>query len=168
MKELKVVANPYCAVDATGVPQGVAGLPGSLDAYIGARLDAVASRLTGKRRFYFPANKDGGLKVVTIQVDSTDTLATVVRAIQCGAVIAADEASAALASVKDFMPPEKALVRERERAQAAYRAYHGKGAKLDDPPTEPTEEPKDESGEPAKPSRDPNQLTSTIRLTTES
>lgn len=176
MKELKVVANPYCAVDADGVPQGVAGLPGTNDAYIGARLDDVPSRKTGKRRFYFPAAKDGSVKVVTVQVTTTDVLATMVRAIQAGSVIAADEATAKLASVKEFLPVESALARQEARALDAYRAYHGKEAVLKPVPTEPTIDdladllvaPDGTSSAPSAPAaapRDPNQLTNIFRIT---
>jgi hypothetical protein len=43
MKTARVVANPYAAIDANGVPQGVVGVPGTRGIYVGARIDTVAS-----------------------------------------------------------------------------------------------------------------------------
>lgn len=148
MKTIDVIPNPYSAIDADGVPQGVVGLPGAIGAWIGAALDPVASRKTGKNRFYFPGpntKRDekgvAGLRVVTLKVANSAVLATVANAVREGSliVVGKDDARKLGFSDKEFLEPEKALEREKQRAQE----LAGKDAKLADVPHEATPEDED-------------------------
>jgi hypothetical protein len=137
MKIIEVIPNPYIALDKDGVPQGVvgAGMPG---VFIGAQIDLVASRLTGKNRYYFPLGKTGGRHKVKLSVD-------VVTAVREGSLIAADEKAAALCGIfgEEFLPPEEAMEEEREKALAYYRAALGEDAEVQDIPREPTPAPEE-------------------------
>jgi len=139
-KIIEVIPNPYIALDKDGVPQGVvgAGMPGI---FIGAQLDLVATRLTGKNRFYFPLDRDG--KMAKKVHHSSD----IVTAVQAGELIAANKESALACGLtdKEYLEPEKALAAEKAKALAYYQALKG-GAKPDptakvaDIPREPTPE----------------------------
>lgn len=140
MKVARVVANPYAAIDANGVPQGVVGVPGTRGIYIGARIDTVASEKTGKQRFYFPPAKDGGPRVVEIPVSSAYARAYVASAILEGGLLAVDEATAFAVGItpKSYLPVDKVLEAERVKALELFRAAYGKEAVLQPVPTEET------------------------------
>lgn len=159
MKIIQVLANPYHACDADGVPQCVvgAGVPG---AFIGAQFDSVACAKTGKNRFFFPANKDGSLaKRVIFSAD-------IARDVQEGALLAADLESAAACNIskESFLPPDKALEAEAKKAQAALEAMKGKGAKLQPIPREATPLADGESLPPEKATK---QITPTVKMAKE-
>lgn len=159
MKTIQVIANPYSAIDADGVPQGVVGLPGARLAWVGATLDPVATKTSGKTRFYFPgATKNpkraheekeiSGLRVVTLDVENTTVRAAVANAVLEGSLIAVDKAEAAqLGIVKEFLDAAKALDAEKEKALDAFRALRGKDAELEPIPHEATkaEEPEEDA-----------------------
>lgn len=140
MKIARVVANPYAAIDANGVPQGVVGVPGTRGIYVGARTDTVASQKTGKQRFYFPPAKDGGLRVRELDVTSAYARSYVANCILEGGLIAVDEATATAVGIssKTYLPVDKALEAERLKALEAYRVVYGKDAVLQPIPTEET------------------------------
>lgn len=149
MKTIEVIPNPYAAIDADGVPQGVVGLPGARGAWIGAVLDAVASRESGKSRFYFPGanarrneKSIAGMRVVTLDVDDANVRATIANAILEGSLLAVTKEEAAKVGIlNDFLDAAKALERECERATADFRAMkNDKTAKLADVPHEATPE----------------------------
>lgn len=158
MKIARVVANPYAAVDADGVPQGVVGVPGTRGIYVGARIDSVASQKTGKQRFYFPPAKDGGLRIVELNVSSAYARSYVASCILEGGLIAVDEATATAVGIspKNFLPADRALEVERVRALELYRVVYGKDAVLQPIPTEqaPAEETPSEDAPSATPSTD--------------
>lgn len=136
MKTITVIPNPYIALDKDGVPQGVvgAGMPG---VFVGAQIDIVASRASGKNRYFYPPNRDGSLtrKVVFS--------AEVAHAVAAGELLAATAADAALCGIteKEYLEPKRALEAEAEKALAYYRSVKGKDAKLADVPREATPEP---------------------------
>ena len=101
MKTIKVMANPYCAIDAQGVPQGVCGVPGARGVWIGAMLDQGATALTGKSRFYFPRNRDGGHRVVELDVTNSIVRGAIASALREGSILPADADAAAVAGL-DF------------------------------------------------------------------
>ena len=140
MKTARVVANPYAAIDANGVPQGVVGVPGTRGIYVGARIDTVASEKTGKQRFYFPPAKDGGPRIVEINVTSAYARSYVASCILEGGLIAVDEATATAVGIspKTYLPVDKALEAERVKALETYRVVVGKDAVLQPIPTEET------------------------------
>lgn len=123
LKTIEVVPNPYIAIDADGVPQGVVGA-GAPGAFIGAQLDLVETRRTGKNRFYFPKAKDGSLK------RTVPFTADIAHAIRVGDLLAADKKTALICGIseKEFKDPEKQLEAERQKAQAYLESLYGKGA----------------------------------------
>lgn len=149
MKIAKVVANPFCAVDANGVPQGVAQVPGAPGVYIGARLDQVACERMGKKRFYFPRAKDGGPRVVEIEVSNAMVRADVARLVNDGALVAVDEETARCFGItSDFLPLEAVLKAEEAKALALYQGLKGKDAKLAPVPVEPESAPESDDVKP--------------------
>lgn len=126
--------------------------------FIGAHLDLVASRATGKQRFYYPVDKDG--KLTKRVVFSSD----IVASIQAGELLACNKADALLCGItdKEFLEPEKALEVEKEKALDYYRALLGTDAKVADIPREPTPEPEDGK---APPQTAAKQITPTVKLT---
>lgn len=149
MKVAKVIANPYCALDADGVPQGVVGMPGAAGIYIGAMPDAVASEKSGKKRFYFPRNRDGSRRVVTVPVEHAAVRADIARAVNDGSLLAADAETARCFGISEFVEPEKILAIERANALESFRVLRGKDAAFRDVPEAPT--PYDFDDEPKAP-----------------
>lgn len=146
MKTIEVIPNPYAAIDAEGVPQGVVGLPGAPGAWIGAALDPVATRETGKNRFYFPGPNTkreekgvAGMRVVTLKVANSAVLGTVANAIREGSLIVTslEHAKKLGFSDKEFLEPEQALEREKKRAAGLLP----EGVELADVPHEATPDP---------------------------
>jgi len=139
MKIIEVIPNPYIALDKDGVPQAAvsAGVPG---VYIGAQLDGVASRKSGKMRFYYPANKVGGME------RKVKLTADVLTAVLAGELIVANLGDALLCGIskESYLPPEKALAAEKEKALAYYRSVAGPNAALGEIPRKPTAEDADE------------------------
>ncbi len=149
MKIAKVVANPFAALaidtsnddDArVGIPQGVVALPASRGIWIGARLDEGKLARTGKHAFYFPIGKDGKPRVVEIQVDDTNIRSHLANAINDGSLIAADEKTARMCGIGDFLPHEKALEAERVKALETFQATYGKQATIGQVPTKVEEQ----------------------------
>lgn len=132
-RTIDVYANPYCGVDADGVPQGVVQMPDSRN-WIGAFVDHVACERSGKTRFYFTGKK--------YPVPFT---AEIAKAVRDGGLIVADKESALICSIaeKDFEEPLARLAKEKAIAQARLDA-EGRGAKVADPPSAET---KREEGE---------------------
>lgn len=147
VRTIEVYANPYCALDADGVPQGVVQMPGTRN-YVGAHIDIVASERSGKTRFYFAPpntakNERGahGLRQITVPFT-----AEIARAINDGALIVADKNGARMVGIKeaDFEEPDARLKKEREIALEQRRAFYSKEAKVGNAPTTPTERAVDE------------------------
>jgi len=146
MKTIQVIPNPYSAIDADGVPQGVVGFPGLRGVWIGAALDTVASKKSGKTRFYFPAGNDrrkettiAGMRVVTLNVSDANVRSTVAKAVLEGSLIVVTKADAAkLGIVSAYLEADKALDAEKARAQRKFRARHGDSVELGAIPHEPT------------------------------
>lgn len=163
MQVIEVIPNPYIALDKDGVPQGVvsAGMAG---VYVGAALDLVATRRTGKQRFYYPLDKAGSLKK---KVHAT---ADIVASVRCGELIAADLAAAKVCGITkaDFLDPDKALAAEKAKALAYWQALKGdesgpdKTATIGDIPREPS---KEEAGEALPPVTATKQITPSVKLT---
>jgi hypothetical protein len=135
MRTISVIPNPYIALDKDGVPQGTvgAGMPG---VFIGASIDLVASRKTGKTRFYYPKNGDGSLTRKVIL--SSD----IVTAVLAGELLAATIEDARVCGVSDeeYLAPEKVLASEREKALAYWRSLKGASAEIGEIPREETPE----------------------------
>lgn len=138
---VKVVPNPYHAIDHEGTPQCVVGLPGAR-AYIGATLDLIASAKTGKSKFFYP-----DFPSRTYEVPLSADISTAVRD---GSLLAADLKSAKLCglSEKEFKAVDAILADEKARTAKSHKAcFEGR----DDAPTiadVPTEQSKPEPGEP--------------------
>lgn len=157
MKVIEVIPNPYIALDKDGIPQGAvgAGVPGL---FIGAQIDLLASQQTGKTRFYFPPNKDGSLTRKVIFSSA------ILQAVHAGELIVTNkpDALACGLSEKDFLEPEKALAKEKEKALAYYQSVKGKDAKLADVPREPTQI---KEGDELPVQTASKQITPTVKLT---
>lgn len=145
LRTIEVIPNPFIALDHEGVPQGVvsAGVPG---VYVGAHLDLVASRKTGKSRFYYPTNKDGSI------VRKVLFTAEIVACVQAGELLAANKPDALICGIsdKEYLPPEEALAKEIEKAQAYWTSARGPDAKIGEIPRTATEENPEAPLPPAK------------------
>lgn len=164
MKKIAVIANPYIALDKDGVPQGVVALPGAPGRFIGAHIDLAASQKAGRTRLYFPGPNEkrgekgaAGLQVVELELD-----ATLLRAVLEGSLLATTKEGAHLCGIRgeEYLPPEKALEAEREKALAYARALRGDAAKVEPIPQSPTDEAAPEATTDVK-------LTPTLTLKTE-
>lgn len=156
MKTIEVYANPYCALDKDGIPQGVMPMPGAPTSYIGAQLDLALTLKTGKQRFYFPIGRNGG----KFKAPLTAEISTAVRD---GALIAADKQSAHYCGVRaSYLEPEKALEAEKAKALADRRAQLGPDATVGEVPREPTKFD-DEKSAPAPATA--AQVSPTVKLT---
>jgi len=136
MKTIEVIPNPYIALDKDGVPQGTvgAGMPG---VFIGANVDLVASRKTGKTRFYYPKNKDGSLSRKVLFG------AEILTAVLAGELLVVKKEDAFLCGIteKEYLPAEKALEAEREKALAYWCSLKAdKNAAIGEIPREVEEE----------------------------
>jgi hypothetical protein len=161
-KIIEVIPNPYIALDKDGIPQGVsgAGMPGL---FIGAQVDLVAVRQTGKQRFFYPLDRTGSPKK---RVHMT---ADVVTAIHAGELIVCEAADAKACgfTAKAFLPPEEALAAEKAKALAYWQALKGdehgpnKSATIGEIPREATVLPQDEI---APPNPTTIQLTPSVKL----
>lgn len=158
MRTIEVIPNPFIALDKDGVPQGVvsAGMPG---VFIGARIDLVASRKTGKTRFYFPKGKDGAVIARKVVLS-----AEIVTAVQAGELLVAKVEDALLCGLteKEFLAPEKILEAEEKKALAYWQSLRGKDAKLGAIPHEAEEEA---PGEEAPARKASEQITPTVKMT---
>ncbi len=157
MTIIEVIPNPYIALDKDGVPQGVvgAGMPGL---FIGAQLDLVATQDSGKNRFYFPLDRDGGAK------KKVHLNADIVTAILAGELIVCgkDAARACGLTDKEYLEPDKALEAEKAKALAYWRSLCGPDAKVGEIPREET---KRRDGETPSVPTASKQLTPTVKLT---
>ncbi len=124
MRKVDVYANPYSALDADGVPQGVVEMPGTRNA-IGAFIDHVATAKTGKVRYYFTGEK------VTVPWS-----AEIARAINEGGIIVATEEHARMAGIANYVEPLKQLENEKAKALALRKAQLGESAQVAAVPTE--------------------------------
>ena len=137
MREIRVYPNPYHAIDGRGEPQCAVPYPGTLDRYIGARIDhekslgfardrLSESGLDPKRDFdertgvpalfkYFVDEK--GLAPVAIPY-SAEISGYVARQINDGALIAADAETARMVGISTFEDPVKRL--EVEKLEACH------------------------------------------------
>ena len=129
VRTIDVYANPYAALDADGVPQGVVQMPGTRN-YVGAFLDIVASEKTGKNRFYFTGEK--------VTVPFTPEVA---RAVLEGGLIVADAEHARMVGLSpdDFIDAKVQLHKEQERALSELKAMRGDAAKVEAVPSKATE-----------------------------
>lgn len=155
MKVIEVTPNPYIALDKDGIPQGVvgAGMPG---VYVGAVLDLVATRETGKSRFYFPPNKDGSF------ARKVHMTADIVTAIHAGELLVTNlpDALAVGLTSKEFLTADKAMDAEKAKALAYYRSVKGPEAAIKDIPRAATPDKGDLPIEQAT-----KQLTPTVKMT---
>lgn len=156
MTVIEVMANPYIALAADGVPQGTVATPGYPNSHIGARLDPVATRKTGKERFYFPLGRDGK---ALVKVGFTSEIA---QAIRSGELIAVDEKTARICGVSKFLPPDQALKREEEKAAAYLTSLQREDVTLQPIPREATPEETDDDKAVADPTK--VKLTPTVTL----
>lgn len=139
IRTLKVVSNPYCALDADGRAQGAVGKEGAPGQWVGAQKCHAGSAASGKNLFLFSDTP--------VVVPYTAYYA---RKILEGGLLAADAASAKLAGIKaeDFIDPAKLLASEAARAAKAHLDATGEVAKLLAPFVEPKaegDEPEDDS-----------------------
>jgi hypothetical protein len=113
---IKVVPNPYSALDADGRAQCAVSKENAIDAYVGAELDHEESAKTGKNIFKFSADP-----VVLPRS------AYYLRRLQERALLPADAETAKYAGIaeKDHQAPETALALEKERASNAFEEAHG-------------------------------------------
>lgn len=156
MKVIEVIPNPYIALDKDGVPQGVvgAGMPGT---FVGATIDLVQTRRTGKNRYFYPLSKEGKK---SRRVQLTAEMATAIQAGELILVSREDAAHCGL-SDKEFLEPEAALEAERLKALAYYQSARGKSAKIQDVPRADT---KVEEGETPPLETATVQLTPTVKM----
>ncbi len=157
MRTIDVYPNPFIALDADGVPQGTVCVPGSPTSHIGALLDLVATQKSGKERFYFPLGKKEGKYTVPLSGE-------IAHAVRAGELLAADEKSAAACGItaKEFLPYDKVLAAEKEKALSYLRAVKGPDATLGDIPREATPpEPAGDEGDDGVPNA-LRQLTPTL------
>lgn len=121
IRTMKVVANPFCALDADGRAQGAVGKEGASGQWIGAQKCHEGTAATGKNIFVFSTDP------VTVPYT-----AYYARKVAEGELIAADLATAKLAGIKeeDFVEPAKLLAGESAYAAKAYRDATGDEPKL--------------------------------------
>ncbi len=131
---VRVLANPYSFIDADGEPQGVypdePDVAGGGRRFVAADFDYERTKLLEE----FKSNDPRRLAHVAPRQTTKFAFATepVPRpkskhyrdGIRTGCLIACDADSAAFAGV-DFLAPDKALARERNRAAAQWRANYG-------------------------------------------
>lgn len=179
---IEVIPNPYAALDADGVPQGVVGMPGVRGMWIGAALDVAGSEKAGKSRFYFPKPNEkpatdrpadkacAGFRIVTLDVSHAAVRSAIANAILEGSLIAVTkEGAASVGLVQEFVEPETALENEKAKALAQLHAETlDESLELGEVPREATLFPHEEAEEEAaaaqkKPARGVR-LTSTVTL----
>lgn len=165
MRTIEVIANPYIALDKDGIPQGVvgAGMPGI---FIGAQVDLVASKKSGKIRFYFPETvhrNEKGERLAPTLARKVVFTTEIVTAVQAGELLVTNVADAKTCGLteKEFLPADKALEKEAAKALAYYQSVKGKDAKLGDIPRKAMEEPEAPTANAEKPFV---QLTDNVRL----
>lgn len=138
---LLVVANPWLTLDHEGRPSAHITYLGT-DRLVGGELDAEASRKEedGRKPIYKFHEEP-----VALKVSRPSEVALYVRAIQSGALLAADAETARLAGV-DFVPTADALRRAKEAAAATWEAETGRrpgwaSAAAPKPPAAPAKPP---------------------------
>jgi hypothetical protein len=112
-RTLKVMANPFSALDVDGNPQGAVELEGIAGQYVGAVLDPEALRRSGRHGFRFLGEE--------VSVPLT---AYYVRRLRDGDLLPADEEAAQFAG-RRFVAPATALAEAREHARLAFLATFG-------------------------------------------
>lgn len=173
MKTIEVIPNPYLGglgLDKDGVPQGVFphpdGFPGH---FVGAGVDAIATRKTGKNRYYYPLGSKRDEKGKRIG-DGTGTVkvpftAEVAQAVREGTLFAATIEGyllCALGRPEGFLPAEKLLAKAKEEAEAYWLSLHLEKKPVADIPRTMTE---DDPADPAPPETVSRQITPTVKLT---
>lgn len=132
VKTIRVVANPYFALDHKARPCGAfplePGADGQNRGYLGARVDRLLTRVLGTK-------EAGDIReplqdtVFSFSKDPVEVLANpyYLGALRCGAILPADEKSASVAGLK-FLPPEQAIANAKAEAIAKFDADYGPGA----------------------------------------
>ena len=134
---LNVLPNPWCALDGEGRPAGA--YPVDPDTfgmrYIGARIaQAQVESLTreqiaeGKKTLVAPRQKitwEFTTEPVAIRTNG-DAFGVLRKAVGCGELFTADEATARALGVR-HQNPAKALAAAKEAARARFDAMHGAG-----------------------------------------
>lgn len=117
IKTLKVVPNPYSALDADGRPQAVVSMEGQFDRYVGAVLNVEESQKTGKHIFDIDTS-------TAVEVPATPYY---LRRLWAGTLVAADQATAKLAGLDTdkFEQPEVVVSKARELAAHNFEEEHG-------------------------------------------
>lgn len=137
MREIRVYPNPYHAIDGRGEPQCAVPFPRNPDRYIGARVDQARSLAFAKQRlamaglhpqhdfdertgvpalFVYDCDEKG---LAPVAVAFTAELSGyIARQINDGALIAADEQSARMVGISNFVEPLKQL--ESEKLEACH------------------------------------------------
>jgi len=117
IKTLKVVPNPYSALDADGRPQAVVSMEGQFDRYVGARLDVEESQKTGKHIFEFDTS-------TAVEVPATPYY---LRRLWAGTLVAADEQTAKLAGLdtEKFESAETVVSKARDLASHNFEEANG-------------------------------------------
>ncbi len=107
---LKVVANPFAALDHKARPQAMVPFYGMSDRGVGAELDAAASKKEGV--FVFTFSKEP----VTLACNSVPELAYYLRALKDGTLLALDRTTATMAAVTQHDSANDALEDAAEKA----------------------------------------------------
>jgi len=117
VRMIKVVPNPYSALDADGRAQGVVSIEGHPDRYVGANLDVEESKKTGKLIF-------------KIASDPVDVPASpyYLRRLQTRELLPGDAETAKYAGYEDktFEGAETVLAREKDRTSSTFEDANGR------------------------------------------
>lgn len=132
---VRVYPNPYCHLDHEGEPQGVYPDDPDISAgdrrWVGATLDLDRTKVLEvfKRDDPRHGSQVAPAQTTKFRFETAPVMRPMSKhyrdGIRTGCLVAADEVSAKFAGIKDFIPPEKALARERERAIARWVANYG-------------------------------------------
>lgn len=143
MRSIRVYPNPYHAIDWRCEPQCVVPYPSTIDRWVGARQDFAASLASSKQHaldcgvawteesdrpdiFAYDADEKGLLPVTVVL--SPELLPFIARAINDGALVAADKDTASQMGIRDgFKDPIAQL--EREKLEACIYILATKGVK---------------------------------------
>ncbi len=149
MDELKVICNPFVALDHDGVPAGVYPFDpdhgGGSRRWVGATIDRGRSgpekpaagrqqpmalvstgAKTGRRIASVPVAAHRHFYAFDLSPQRVPKVAHYIKGILHGDIFPADQATAAELGLKKFTPPQAALSAARDKAIVAWRAVHGK------------------------------------------
>lgn len=121
---LKVVPNPYSAIDQEGRPSGVVTKEGLMDHYVGATIDQEESRKTNKAVYKFDTT-------TVVEVPATTYYR---KRVADRELLPADEETAKYLGIEKFEDPAAVLAKEQGAAQSDFENTYGRVSTPSIPP----------------------------------